>query len=586
MIRRVRDDQEPCPGHDKEDIMGKTKRIVVIGGSAAGPKAAARARRMDEEAEIAIIQKDPDLSMASCGYPYYVGGFFDDRNMLLSTPTGVTRDPRFYINAKGIIAKTETEAIGIDRKARTVTVRDMRSDEVTAIEYDKLVIATGSIPRLPPVPGTELSGITTLQSMRDADYLRKVRDEGKIKKAVIIGGGLIGIETSEALELAGMEITVVELLPQLLTFLDWEMAKLVENHVKSKNANVITRNGLAAFLGEDGRLTAVKLSNGTELPCELAVVAIGVRPNVKLAREAGLEIGQTGGITIDKHMRTSDPDIYAVGDCVEVTNLITGKKVLAPYGDLANLQGRVAGENAILGDHATFPGTIQTGICKVFDYTAGSTGLSERAARESGFNEIETAINASPDKPGFMEGKILVTKVVVDKPSGRILGAQCVGLGDVSKQVAQWAMAIKGGLTVEDMVNADLPYAPPFSLAIDHGIAAAHIVQNKLRGFMKGISCAEVKEKIDRKEKVFFLDTRGPDEYEQMRLGIGETLIPIGMLRKRLDEIPQDRDSEIVCYCKISLRGYEAARLLEARGWKNVKVMEGGIMAWPFPREK
>ncbi len=566
--------------------MTRARRIVVIGGSAAGPKAAARARRMDETADITIIQKDPDLSMASCGYPYYVGGFFDDRNMLLSTPTGVTRDPRFYINAKGIVAKTETEALGIDRHARTVTLRDLRSDEVTVVEYDKLIIATGSIPRLPPVPGTGLSGITTLQSMRDADYLRRVRDEGKIRKAVIIGGGLIGIETSEALELAGMEITVVELLPQLLTFLDWEIAKLVENHVKSKNANVITGNGLAAFLGEDGKLTAVKLSNGTELPCELAVVAIGVRPNVNLAAEAGLEIGQTGGITVDKYMRTSDPDIYAVGDCVEVTNLITGKKVLAPYGDLANLEGRVAGENAILGNQATFPGTIQTGICKVFDYTAGSTGLSERAARESGFNEIETAINASPDKPGFMEGKILVTKIVVDKPSGRILGAQCVGLGDVSKQIAQWAMAIKGGLTVEDMVNADLPYAPPFSLAIDHGIASAHIVQNKLRGFMKGISCTEVKEKIDRKEKVFFLDTRGPDEYEQMRLGIGETLIPIGMLRKRLDEIPQDRDTEIVCYCKISLRGYEAARLLESQGWKNVRVMEGGIMAWPFPREK
>lgn len=566
--------------------MDKTKRIVVIGGSAAGPKAAARARRMDERAEITIIQKDPDLSMASCGYPYYVGGFFDDRNMLLSTPTGVTRDPVFYINAKGIVAKTETEAISIDRRARTVSCRNRRSGEVEVIEYDKLILATGSIPRLPPVPGTELSGITALQSMQDADYLRKIRDDQKIRKAVIIGGGLIGIETSEALELAGMEITIVELLPQLLTFLDWEMAKLVENHVKSRNANVITQNGLAAFLGENGKLTAVKLSNGTELPCELAVVAIGVKPNTKLAVDAGLEIGQTGGITVNEHMQTSDPDIYAVGDCIETNNLITGKKVLAPYGDLANLQGRVAGENASIGNNATFPGTIQTGICKVFDYTAGSTGLSEKAALEAGYKDIETAINASPDKPGFMQGKMLISKIVVDRPSGRILGAQCVGLGDVSKQIAQWAMAIKGGLTVEHMINADLPYAPPFSLAIDHGIATAHIVENKLRGFMKGISCAEVKKKLDNKESVFFLDTRGPDEYEQMRLGIGETLIPIGMLRKRLQEIPQDKDAEIICYCKISLRGYEAARLLEAYGWKNVKVMEGGIMTWPFHREK
>ncbi len=566
--------------------MNDRKRIVVIGGSAAGPKAAARARRMDEEAQITIIQKDPDLSMASCGYPYYVGGVFDDRNMLLATPTGVTRDPKFYISAKGIVAKTQTEATRIDRQGKTVMCRNLVTNETEVIGYDKLVLATGSTPRYPPVPGVELSGITTLQSMRDADYLRHVRDERKIRKAVIIGGGLIGMETSEALELAGIEITIIELLPQLLTFLDWEMAKIVENHVKSRNANVITQNGLAAFLGEGGKLTGVKLSNGTELPCELAVVAIGINPNTRLARDAGITIGETGGIAVDQYMQTSDPDIYAVGDCIEVTNLITGKKVLAPYGDLANLEGRVAGENAAAGNRAIFPGTIQTGICKVFDYTAGSTGLSEKAARGAGFTDIETVINASPDKPGFMQGKMLVSKLVVERTSGRILGAQCVGMGDVSKQIAQWAMTIKGSLTIDDMINADLPYAPPFSLAIDHGIASAHIIQNKIRGFMKGISCADVKKKIENREKVFFLDARGPDEYEQMRLGIGETLIPIGMLRKRLNELPQDKGAEIICYCKISLRGYEAARVLEANGWRNVKVMEGGLMAWPFHREK
>jgi NADPH-dependent 2,4-dienoyl-CoA reductase/sulfur reductase-like enzyme/rhodanese-related sulfurtransferase len=566
--------------------MTNRKRIVVIGGSAAGPKAAARARRMDENAEIIIIQKDPDLSMASCGYPYYVGGVFDDRNMLLATPTGVTRDPKFYINAKGIVAKTQTEAIQIDRQGKTVMCRNLVTNETEVIGYDKLVLATGSTPKYPPVPGVELSGITTLQSMQDADYLRHVRDERRIKKAVIIGGGLIGMETSEALELAGIEITIVELLPQLLTFLDWEMAKLVENHVKSRNANIITQNGLAAFLGEDGKLTGVKLGNGTELPCELAVVAIGINPNTRLARDAGITIGKTGGIAVDQYMQTSDPDIYAIGDCIEVTNLITGKKVLAPYGDLANLEGRVAGENAAVGNRATFPGTIQTGICKVFDYTAGSTGLSEKAARDAGFTDIETVINASPDKPGFMQGKMLVSKLVVERRSGRILGAQCVGMGDVSKQIAQCAMAIKGSLTIDDMINADLPYAPPFSLAIDHGIASAHIIQNKIRGLMKGISCADAKKKIENRETVFFLDARGPDEYEQMRLGIGETLIPIGMLRKRLNELPQDKDAEIICYCKISLRGYEAARVLEANGWRNAKVMEGGLMAWPFHREK
>ncbi len=566
--------------------MTHKKRIVVIGGSAAGPKAAAKARRLDNDAEVIILQKDPDLSMASCGYPYYVGGYFDDRNMLLSTPTGVTRDPQFYLNAKAIEARTNTEVTSINPKGHTVDYKNLLTGETGALEYDKLIIATGATPRMPPIPGTDLKGITTLQSMKDADFLRKVRDEKIIKKAVVIGGGLIGIETCEALQLAGVEITVIELLPQLLMFLDWELAKLVENHVKSKSANVITGNGIAEFLGEDGTLTGVKLQNGTELPCELAVVAIGVIPNVRLAKQAGIKIGTMGGIEVDEYMQTSDPDIYAVGDCVETTHRITGKKVLAPYGDLANLQGRVAGENAATVNTITFPGTIQTGICKVFDFSAGSTGLSVASAQKNGYDDTITVINASPDKPGFMEGLLLVTKLVADRKTGKVLGAQCVGPGNVSKQIAQWAMAIQGGLTVEDIVNSDLPYAPPFSLAIDHFIATAHIMQNKIKGRLKGISTIAAKAKIDNHENPYMLDVRGPDEYEEMRLGIGETLIPLGALRRRLNELPEDKEREIICYCKISLRGYEAALVLEANGWKNVKVMEGGIMAWPFRREK
>jgi NADPH-dependent 2,4-dienoyl-CoA reductase/sulfur reductase-like enzyme/rhodanese-related sulfurtransferase len=566
--------------------MTKRKRIVVIGGSAAGPKAAAKARRIDNNAEVIILQKDADLSMASCGYPYYVGGYFDDRNMLLCTPTGVTRNPMFYLNAKDIDARVNTEVTAIDRKNHSVSFTNIATGETGSLTYDKIVIATGSVPRMPPVPGVELEGITTLQSIKDADFLRKVTDEGKIKKAVVIGGGLIGIETCEALQLADIEITVIELLPQLLTFLDMELAKLVENHVKSKGANVITDNGIAEFLGENGKLTAVKLQNGTELPCELAVVAIGVRPNVKLALEAELKIGELGGLEVNEYLQTSDPDIYAVGDCVETVNRITGKKVLAPYGDLANLQGRVAGENAASENCVTFPGTIQTGICKVFDYAAGSTGLSETAAKKLGYSDIMTVINASPDKPGYMEGKLLVTKLIADRKTGKVLGAQCIGPGNVSKQIAQWAMAIQGKLTVEDIINADLPYAPPFSLAIDHFIATAHIMQNKMKGRLKGISCKEVRQKVLNNEKPFLIDTRGPEEFEEMRLGIGETLIPLGALRKRLKELPEDKEKEIICYCKISLRGYEAALALEGNGWKNVKVMEGGIMAWPYPREK
>ena len=561
------------------------KRIIVIGGSAAGPKAASKARRMDENAEITIIQKASDLSMASCGYPYYIGGFFDDRDQLLCSPAGVVRDSKFFWNAKKITTKVNTEVTAIDRENKLVEFTDLISGEKGTAEYDKLIIATGATPRKPPVPGIELDGVTTLQSLHDADYLRKVHDEGKIKKAVVIGGGLIGIETCEALHLAGIEITLIELLPQLLTFLDKKMARLVEKYVMSKT-NVILENGVAAFIGENGKLTAVKLQNGTEIPCELAVIAIGVIPNTKLAADAGLPVGQTGGLVVNEYMQTSDPDIYAVGDCIEIPNLITGNPVHAPYGDLANLQGRVAGENVISGNVARFPGTIQTGICKVFDYGVGATGLSKKNCLKAGITNIETVVNASLDKPGFMDGKLLITKLVVDKPNGIILGAQVIGPGDVSKQVAIWAMAIKGALTVDDMVNADLPYAPPYSLAIDHSIATAHIMQNKLNGRFSGISSEQLREKIKTKEPIVLLDVRNPDEYEQMRLGIGEKLIPLGQLRKRMDEMPEDENVEIITWCKISLRGYEAALILQANGYTNVKVLEGGIMAWPYKREK
>ena len=561
------------------------KKIVVIGGSAAGPKAASKARRMDENAEVTIIQKAADLSMASCGFPYYVGGFFDDRDQLLCSPAGVVRDSKFFWNAKKIETKVKTEVTAIDKVNKVVEFVSMESGEKGEMPYDKLIIATGASPRKPAVPGIELEGITTLQSMQDADFLRKISDDGEIKKAVVIGGGLIGIETCEALHLAGIEITLIEMLPQLLTFLDLQMAKIVQNYVQTK-ANVIVNNGVEAFLGENGKLTSVKLKNGTEIPCELAVVAIGVVPNTKLAKEIGLNIGVTGGIVVDEYMQTNDPDIYAIGDCVESKNIITGNPVHAPYGDLANLQGRVAGENVIHGNKVKFPGTIQTGICKVFDYGVGATGLSKKNALRNGINNIETVINASLDKPGFMQGKLMITKLVVNKDTRTILGAQVIGPGDVSKQLAIWAMAIKGKLTVDDMANADLPYAPPYSLAIDHSIATAHIMQNKLNGYFSGISAPELKAKLDSGEKIYLLDVRNPDEFEVLRLGIGEVLIPLGQMRRRIGEISADKNSLIVTWCKISLRGYEAALILQANGFTNVKVLEGGIMSWPFSREK
>jgi NADPH-dependent 2,4-dienoyl-CoA reductase/sulfur reductase-like enzyme/rhodanese-related sulfurtransferase len=561
------------------------RKIVVIGGSAAGAKAAAKARRLDEFAKITIIQKAPDLSMATCGYPFYVGGVFDDRNQLLCTPTGVVRGPDFFAKAKGITALTETQAIRINRKDKYVLCANGGENKETMISYDKLVIATGARPKMPPIENSGLEGITTLLSLQDADYMRQIRDDGKIKKAVIIGGGLIGLETCEALCQSGLDVTVVEAADQVLPFLDHELASLVENHMRSKSVEVITNAGVKSFLGEQGKITGVQLNDReTVIDCELAVMAVGVRPNAKLAADSGLSIGQFGGIEVNEFMQTSDPDIYAAGDCVEIRNRFNQAAAYSPMGDLANLEGRVAGENVILGNRVTFPGTSHTGICQIFDYTAGSTGLTEKAAKQHGFTDYETVINASPDKPGFMGAKLLISKMLVSKSDQRLLGLQCVGPGNVDRQLSMAAVAIQGKLTIEELVNADLPYAPPFSLAIDHFIASAHIMQNKIKGRMSGMSCATVWDKIHNNGHMFLLDTRSPEEYEQMRIGTGEHLIPLGALRSKLDQLPEDKDTEIICFCKISLRGYEAATILRAHGYTNVHVMEGGIMAWPYPR--
>jgi len=562
------------------------RKIVVIGGSAAGAKAAARARRLDQQAEITIIQKSPDLSMASCGYPYYVGGTFAERSKLLATPTGVVRDPAFFQKTKRITALTGSECVAIDRVGKRVRCRNLQSGEEGWHDYDRLVLAMGARASQLPIPGRELAGVTSFLTMQDTDYLHERCLSGKVHRAVVVGGGLIGVEACEALCSRGIEVVLVELEPQVLTFLDRQLALLVGNHMQAKGVDLRSSMKVERFIGEEGRLTGVQLADGETLSCQLAVMAAGVRPNTELAAAAGLELGDSGGLAVNEFMQTSDPAIYAAGDCVECTHLLTGKKVHAPMGDLANLQGRVVGENVIEGNVAVFPGTSQTAICKVFDFAAGATGLSERAARALGMEQIETVVNASPDKPGFMGANPLISKLVVEKGSGRILGYQCVGSGDVSRQLATAAMAVRGGLTVTDICCADLPYAPPYSLAIDHFIASAHIMDNKLKKRLKTITAEEVHRRLLAGDRPVFLDGRGPDEHEVLRLGIGEQYIPVGMIRNVLAELPKDKNTEIVCFCKISLRGYEIARILEAEGYTNVKVMEGGIMAWPYPRER
>ncbi len=557
------------------------KKIVVIGGSAAGPKAAAKARRLDMDAEITIIQRAEELSQANCGFPYYIGGTFDDRDALVSTSYGEIRNANYFWNTKRIKVFSGTEVTFIDRQKKQVVCKPSAGKEF-ALEYDKLIYCTGARARKFPLPGIDQKGITTLLTMNDNDRLHQKVTEGNIREAVVVGGGLIGVEACEALAERGIKVSLVEVAPQILVMLDWQLSSLMAKHMRSKGVDLHLGKKVTSFLG-DGTVSGVKLEDGTEISCQMVILSMGVQPNIELARDAGIEIGNLGGIIVNEQMQTSDPDIFAAGDCVECTHLLTGKKVMAPMGDLANLQGRVAGENAVIdGANISFPGTTQTAICKVFDWKSGVTGLTERSAQAMGVSNYETVVVSGPDKPGFMGAGILISKMLIDKESEKILGFQCVGAGDVSRQVASMSLAIQGGLTVTQLVNADMPYAPPFSLAIDNCIAVAHIMQNKLKNRFKSISAEKVWEKLQAGEKPFIVSGCELKESDICALDVGEVVIPIGEVRNRIDEFPKDKDTPIITLCKVSLRGYEISLMLQHAGYTNVSVMEGGAMAWPY----
>ncbi|HQH28785.1 MAG TPA: FAD-dependent oxidoreductase, partial [Oligoflexia bacterium] len=399
-----------------------------------------------------------------------------------------------------------------------------------------------------------------------------------------IGGGLIGVEATEALATHGCRVTLVEMLPQILSMLDWEIARLVEQHMEAKGVRVLTSTRALALESSRGDNTVVTQlrTDKTVLPADMVIVAIGVRPNTALARQAGLEIGETtNAIKVNDHLQTSDPDIYAAGDCVECKDRLTGKPCFVPLGSTANKQGRVAAIN-ICGGNEAFPGVVGSTVCKVFDFCVARTGLTEKQARAEGY-QVVTAMAPGPDAAHYMpQAKTLLLKITADARTGKLLGAQATGPGEAAKRIDVAATAISAGMTLDDVANLDLAYAPPYAPAMDNLITAANVARNKRDGYMTGVSAEEVKRKLDRKEDFFFLDVRSPQEYAEEQLP-GSILIPLGALRKRISEVP--RDKEIIAFCKVSLRGYEAALILNAAGFSNVKVLDGGVVMWPYEKE-
>jgi len=554
-------------------------KVVIIGGVAAGPKAASRIIRLASDAEVTIVEKGNLLSYAGCGLPYYVSGVVKEQAELMSTPVGVVRDPRFFHKVKNVRVLNQTEAISVDRTGKRVQVKDLNKDEESWLEYDKLVFATGGAPVVPPIPNIHLDNIFTLHGVHDAEGIKALLSEIKAQDVVVVGGGLIGVEATEALVESGCRVTVVEMLPQILSMLDWEIAKLVEQHMESHGVKVLTSVKVESF-GGNGKVERVMTDHG-RLPADMVILAVGVRPTVKLAQEAGLEIGTTGAIKVDPQMCTSDPDIYAAGDCVECVDLLTGNACFVPLGSTANKQGRVAANN-ICGLSDTFPGVLGSTVCKVFDYCVGRTGLTEAAADKLGYETV-TALAPAPDKAHFMPGaKPLLLKLVADKKSRRLLGVQTTGPGAGDKRIDVAAMAITAGMTVDQLANADLCYAPPYAPAMDNIITAANVARNKLDGMMIGVSSVEVHQMMEDEADFVLLDVRSPAEHKEVRLP-GSTLIPLGALRGRTDELPKDK--EIIAFCKVSLRGYEAALILKAAGFEKVRVLDGGVVMWPFEKE-
>ncbi|MEE4352219.1 MAG: FAD-dependent oxidoreductase [Desulfatiglans sp.] len=563
--------------------MEKKQKIVVIGGVACGPKAAARIKRLNPDADVTIIEKGELLSYAGCGLPFYISDEVKTANELMTTPTGVVRDTHFFKMVKDINVKNHTLVKSINRDKKTVHAISLHTGESIDIDYDKLILAVGSKYQVPPIQGTDLKGVHFLQTVEDA---RKIKNDiGPLagKNAVIIGAGLIGIEVTEAFKKQGMQITMIEMMDKVMGgLLDPEIAYHLHNEIVANGISLRLSESVLQINGDDrGNVKSVTTDKG-ELPTDIVLIAVGVKPNIRLAREIGLEIGETGSIKIDKHLRTSDPSIYAGGDCVENTNLITGKPIYVPMGSTANKHGRVIADN-IYGIETEFKGVLGTAICKLFDVNVARTGLTEKAAREEGYDCI-TILNPSPDKAHFLsDAEMIIIKLIVDKDTRKLLGAQIVGPGDVAKRMEVCVTNITSNAMVTDMGHYDLAYAPPFSPAMDNIITAANIAENKLNGLGMSYTPMEVKEKMDRGDDFIFLDVRSPQEFEQMRIEDTRVkLIPLGQLRSAFEELP--RDKEIVPFCKISLRGYEAQRILEGAGYQNVKYMDGGLVCWPFEK--
>ncbi len=543
-------------------------KIVIIGGVAGGATAAARARRISEKAEITLLERGSYVSFANCGLPYYISGTIAKRSkLLLQTPEGL--DARYRIKVL-----VDTEAIEIDKGGKRVRIKGPEGEAWLA--YDKLILAQGGNPIIPSLPGADSPNVFRLWTVPDVDRIKAFLDKKAPSSALIAGGGFIGLEMAEAFRERGLATTIVELLPQIMSTIDPEFGAMIAAKLKEHGVRVITGLGLKAIHSANGK---AELSDGSFVEADLVLLSIGVRPELALAKDAGLTIGPLGGLVVNEELRTSDPDIYAAGDMVEVLHKISGRKVRMPLAGPANRQGRIAASNA-LGMHNKYNGVLGTSVFKVFDGVATSTGLSEKTAREAGFDAGAAILFKDNHASYYPGGQEMALKIIYDRKSARLLGAQGFGGDGVEKRIDVLATALHGKMTLDDLAEIDLSYAPPFSSANDPINIVAFIAQNDLSGYAPIETAAALKAAIvaakDESPEALVVDVRNQAEYEEGHVS-GSRNIPLDELRFRLDEVPKGRCIHL--HCRSGFRSHLALRILKDNGYQDVVNVTGGYMA-------
>jgi NADPH-dependent 2,4-dienoyl-CoA reductase/sulfur reductase-like enzyme/rhodanese-related sulfurtransferase len=541
--------------------IGKRRRVLIVGGVAGGASCAARLRRLDESFEIVMFDRGPYVSFANCGLPYYVGNVIADESRLLVASREMFHE-RFNIEVH-----TETEVTGIDRNACMITARDLRTANTRTEHYDALVLSPGAAPIRPLLPGVDLPGIFAVRTIPDSRRIRSWIDDHNAKTAVVVGGGFIGLEMVENLIHRELAVTVLEKLPQVMPPLDPEMAVPLMEHLAAKGIQLQLGDGLARIEARDGGGLIVVAESGARLPADLVILAIGVKPEIMLAKDAGLEIGPRGGVNVDAQMRTSDPKIWAVGDVVEVQDLVTGQETVLPLAGPANRQGRVAAES-IAGRVTHFRGVQATAVVGVLGLTVASTGASEKGLRRAGVTNFEKVYLHPGHHAGYYPGaRQIHLKLLFSVPDGRILGAQAVGYEGVEKRIDVIASAIQFKGTVHDLAEAELCYAPQFGAAKDPVNLAGMLAENVLNGDMPVADWLE----LDRTDALL-LDVREPEEFAHGHIPKAINL-PLSQLRSRYVELPKDRD--IWVCCAVGQRAYFAARFLTQQGYRSLNLSGG-----------